>query len=319
MKIKTAGNGFIAGLFLLGTVIIVASSINSMRTDLAQDIWLEFEQDRSDRLRALIALRSELGYGGMIHRFKNYILRQKKSDFEAVVSSIGGAKAALSRYKVLQLNAKENQAILLVEKTLNNYQHALNLIHKLIQQEKSETQIDDLVKINDFNTLEALKTLELETKILGGELRTIRARPLILSSLRTAMGYGGVIHNFKNYLLRDSQESYARVEVEVNNIEQLVKTYRNHKLSTTEKNALEDILKVAQSYRQNLSVIQEMSGKGQSPRAIDEIVIINDNPALEGFNNLQRAIILNNERRSKQHNDALKVVQISGKVIFISP
>jgi len=316
MKIKSAGNAFIAGLFLLGAIIIVANSISSLRTSQIQDIWLEFELDRNDRLRALIALRSELGYGGMIHQFKNYILRQKKSDSETVVSSIGGAKAELNRYKLLQLNAAEERAILQIENTLDKYQNALNLIHELIQQKKTEKQIDDIVKIDDFNTLGALKALEIETHILGNEQENIRTRPLILNSLRTAMGYGGVIHNFKNYILRHSPEAYTRVQAEADNIEVLVKMYRQYKLSPIEQNALKNILMVVQSYRQNLSVIQEMSNKGNSPRNIDKVVIINDRPALEGFQSLQRAIILNNEQRAKQLNEALRIVQISGKVIF---
>jgi hypothetical protein len=316
MKIKTTCIGFISGLFLLGSIIIWASSIGISKTNQIQDIWLEFDDHRSARLRALISLRSELGYGGMIHRFKNYILRQSNNDAKAIISSIGGAKAALGQYKSLQLNADEELAIVQIENMLDAYRSALNLVDEQIQQQKTAKQIDDIVKIDDTFALKALKTLAIETKIIGSGILDAHSRPLLLSSLRTAMGYGGFIHNFKNYILRHTPETLALVEAETDNIEALVDMYRKYALSTIEQKALTDILSVIQTYRNNLSIIDEMSNKGELPRTIDKVVIINDIPALEGFNNLQREIIKNNEFRAKQLNDALRVIQISGKIIF---
>jgi PAS domain S-box-containing protein len=316
MKIKTASIGFIIGLFILGSLIVGVSSISLSKTQQIQGIWLDFDSHRSDRLKALIALRSELGYGGMIHRFKNYILRQKKHDSDAILSSIGGAQSALRQYKSLQLNVTEEQAIVQIEKMLNAYQNALHQVEQLIQQNKTAKQIDNIVKIDDTSALEALKTLEVETNSIKTDIIDNQSQPLLLSSLRTAMGYGGLIHNFKNYILRHSPEAFSRVEAEVENIETLAGRYRKYKLSTIEKKALVDILSVVQIYRKNLSIIQSMSNKGELPRSIDDIVKIDDKPALEGFNSLHREIIMNNEFRAKQLNNALHVVQMSGKGIF---
>jgi PAS domain S-box-containing protein len=316
MKIKTTSIGFITGLFLLGSIIVWVSLISLSRTEQIQGIWLEFEEIRNDRQRALIALRSELGYGGMIHRFKNYILRQRENDSKAIVSSIGGAKAALVQYKSLQLNTTEKHAIEQIEKTLDAYRKALNQVHELIQQKKTAKQIDDFVKTDDSFALEALKTLEIEIYNIDGKKLDSHSRPLLLSSLRSAMGYGGLIHNYKNYILRHSPEALARVVVDTDNIETLAKMYRQHELSMAEQKALTNILLVVQEYRKKLFIIQEMSNKGESPRAIDNVVITNDRPAIAGFNTLQREIIVNNELRAKQLNDALYVVLLSGKVIF---
>jgi len=316
MRIKTASFGFITGLFLLGSIIIGISLISQSRTNQVQGIWLEFESHRSDRLRALIALRSELGYGGMIHQFKNYILRQNQTDSKSIISSIGGAKAALVQYKYLQLNAAEKRAISHIETILDAYQTALNQINQLILQQKTAKQIDHIVRIDDSDALEALKLLELETKLINSKTFEIQRRSLLLSSLRTAMGYGGLIHNFKNYILRHSPEAFNNVIAESNRIESLVEIYRTYELSTIEKKSLSDILNIVKTYQKNLLLIQEMSIKGDLPRAIDKVVIINDALALEGFKNLYRETIKNNESRAKQLNDALQVVHTSSDIIF---
>ena len=313
MKIKTASLTFILGLFFLGSVIVWASSISLSRTSQIQEIWLEFEEHRNDRQRALISLRSELGYSGMIHRFKNYILRQNEYDSRTLTASIGGALAAIHQYKSLELNATEEQAIVKIENTLEAYRSALNQTKELIQQQKTAKQIDHIVKVDDSFALEALSLLENETHT--AELKRY-SRPLLLNSLRSSMGYGGLIHNFKNYILRHSPEEKARTIKEIDNIDELAKRYRSHELSLVEEKALTDILVVVASYRKNLPIIQQMSAEGKSPRAIDRAVFIDDSPAVDGFNILQREITINNEFRAKQLNKALRIVQKTGNIIF---
>ena len=98
----------------------------------------------------------------MIHLFKNHILRQRIDDSKAIMSSIGGAKTVLAHYKSLQHNQLEQQAISQIDKMLNAYFDALNIIDPLIQQQKTAKQIDNIVRINDLPALESLKILETE-------------------------------------------------------------------------------------------------------------------------------------------------------------
>ena len=314
MKIRTAGIGFIIGLFLLSAVVISISLISLSSTNKVQGIWLEFEDDRNDKLKALVALRSEIGYGGMIHRFKNYILRQRKSDANAVISSIGGAKAALKRYRSLQLNTSENSALLNIQNTLDAYLDALTLVHQLIQQKKTAKKIDHIVKIDDKPALKALSILETETT--PTKKKSLHSKPLLLSELRMAMGYGGLIHNFKNYIFRNSPEILAKISKDTKQVNELVVLYQQHNLSEAEKNALQNILLVIQSYEKKLSIVQHMIVEGQPARNIDKVVAVDDMPALDGFDDLQRQIILHNDYRAGQLNKALNVILLSGQGIF---
>lgn len=314
MKIRTLGISFIVGLFLLGVVVISISLISLSRTDKVQIIWQEFEDNRNDKLRALVALRSELGYDGMIHRFKNYILRQRKSDADAIISSIGGAKAALKRYRSLQLNTAEDNALLSIQNTLEAYSDALTLVQQLIRQKKTAEKIDNIVKIDDKPALKALSFLGTETS--PTTKKSIHSKPLLLSELRMTMGYGGLIHNFKNYILRSSPEALAKISKDTEQINEIVTFYRQHNLSAVEKNALQNILLVVQSYQQKLSIIQRMIIERQSARNIDKAVIVNDTPALDAFDDLQQQIILHNDYRAEQLNRALNEIQLSGQIVF---
>jgi PAS domain S-box-containing protein len=314
MKIRTLGISFIVGLFLLGVAVISISLISLSRTDKVQTIWQEFEDTRNNKLKALVALRSEIGYGGMIHRFKNFILRQRKSDADAIISSIGGARAALRRYRSLQLNVSEDSALLNIQNTLDAYSGALNQVHQLIQQKKTAEKIDHIVKIDDKPALKALSLLETETS--PTKKKNLHSKPLLLNELRMTMGYGGLIHNFKNYILRGSPEALAKIGKDTDQINALVASYQQYPLSALEQKALQDILLVAQSYEQNLAIVQRMIIEGQSARNIDRVVIVDDTPALHGFDNLQRQIIFHNNDRAEQLNKALNDIQLSGRVIF---
>ena len=144
MKIKSAGLSIIIGVILLGIIIISASAISISNADNVNDIWLGFEEERNDRLRALNLLRSEIGYGGMIHRC---------------------AKAALIQYGGLELSAEEEESLLHITNTLNEYAGALKLIEKLIEQQQTAEQIDTVVRVDDRRALDAFITLERMAKV----------------------------------------------------------------------------------------------------------------------------------------------------------
>lgn len=316
MKIKTASLNLLLGISLLGIVIVSTSAISLSKTDEIQEIWIAFEEDRNEKLNALIALRSEIGYGGMVHHFKNYILRQRKFDADAIIMNVGGAKAALKRYQSLQLSTTEERALLHIEQTLDAYRNAFDVVSELIQKNKSPMQIDEVVKIDDKPALLALKALESETGLYDITNLNNCSQPLILSELRNTMGYGGVIHHFKNYILRNSPDALAQVSAKVERIHTLVEMYQRYQLSAIEKKALQKTMMVVQAYKSKLPIIKEMHKDGASVTAIDKIVYIDDTPALDGFNDLHRQIIHSYEERANQLNNSLKVVKISGQVIF---
>nr|CRH04695.1 putative Methyl-accepting chemotaxis protein [Candidatus Magnetococcus massalia] len=118
----------------------------------------------------------------------------------------------------------------------------------------------------------------------------VASRQKLLDDLKTSFGYGGGIHNFKNYVIRWKDKHAKRADTHLNDVVSTVNAYRRLKnLSPAEKQALGKIEAVAKLYLQAIPVVaKEMSGK-TTVKAIDKIVKINDGPALEGFKVLKTA------------------------------
>jgi len=317
MRIKSASYILVLGFIFVALTLISLSLFSLSKTNDLQGDWDVFEGERNVRLNALITLRTELGYGGMIHKFKNYILRQNRADANTFLSSIGGARAALNRYKSFQLNMTEERGLLHIENTLDAYDNAISLVNELIQENKSISEIDQIVKINDTLAVEALKSLELEAGGLSQQQFMGQGRPLLLSKLRTLMGYGGLIHHFKNNVLRNTAETLKLAQQEANAIRELIKQYKHQKLNNIEVRSLQKINHTVTQYQQKLVDIQQLHREGNTIKEIDKAVAIDDTLALEALTDLHRQLISQNEERAQYFSDNLKIVSLSGKVIFL--
>ncbi len=72
MKLSTRISALV-GLCIITLVIIGVASIASLRH--VQSDWNEYHSIVQAKQANLMLIRSEMGYGGGIHVFKNYILR----------------------------------------------------------------------------------------------------------------------------------------------------------------------------------------------------------------------------------------------------
>ena len=107
-------------------------------------------------------LEYQLGYGGAIHHFKNYVLRGADNyytlaleKFLAIESLMG---ELLSRGNLTRQHRDDLAAI---ERTTHGYMEYLALIERLIRMQRPVQQIDLAVKINDgpaFNALTRIRS-----------------------------------------------------------------------------------------------------------------------------------------------------------------
>ncbi|MCG8429122.1 MAG: methyl-accepting chemotaxis protein, partial [Chromatiales bacterium] len=110
----------------------------------------------------------------------------------------------------------------------------------------------------------------------------------LLFEIREAVGYGGAIHQFKNYVLRGKDKQYAAFN---QRYESLSKTLRAYKalpdITTKERQAIDDIAEVFAKYRRALDSVKSHVANGLPPREIDNLVKISDGPAVKGLTTLQ--------------------------------
>lgn len=110
------------------------------------------------------------------------------------------------------------------------------------------------------------------------------AREEALLHIRANAGYGAMIHNFKNYVLRGQEKYYGRIVENHNNIQKSIAEYRAiGSITAEEKKALQDIEGVYQRYRDETDRVAGFVKQGFTAEQIDKQVKISDGPAVQGL------------------------------------
>ena len=111
----------------------------------------------------------------------------------------------------------------------------------------------------------------------------------VLPDLHHALGMGGLIHNFKNYVLRGEPEYVEQVHSSHRNavtiMEQLLATPG---VSNSDRTALAEIRRVTDRYLESLPTVTRMLSEGHDTRSIDAAVKIDDTPIEAALEKLGR-------------------------------
>ncbi len=109
-------------------------------------------------------------------------------------------------------------------------------------------------------------------------------------NIKSSLGYGGFIHNFKNYVLRGQSKYYERL---VQNYKDLIK-YLDHLeassfLTDLDHQDIAVIRDTIEKYRDAAEKIKPLVESGKSVSFIDGVVKIDDTPAIGAFKKLDRS------------------------------
>lgn len=111
----------------------------------------------------------------------------------------------------------------------------------------------------------------------------IARESVALSDLYRHMGYGGVIHSFKNYVLRGDdqalQEAYHSHQYVVDHFDEYRAVFYEPEL----EEEFNIIMGVLGQYMSNIEVVREMRKEGARPEEIDAAVKIDDAPAIRSL------------------------------------
>ena len=311
MNIASSVKIYIASIAIGGAVIISAAGFSLYKASDIHSAWQGFDENRSDRNRALLALRKQIGFGGMIHHFKNYLLRKNLENKKQVYLSLGGAKASLERYKILNLIDDEINAINIIEDTLSAYEVALTVIDKKFYEGKSIREIDSVVKVNDDGALKALDMLSKVNGLNGFS----ESKSFLLSGIRKELGYGGMIHFYKNYILRSDIKFRDKAKNNLDNALVFIDKYSTKNLSVFETDKLNILTQQLNKYGHNLTIIDGLILKKLDPIEIDQYVKINDEPIFESLNKLEQKTIIQLENRAVDVETSISFIVYSSKFI----
>lgn len=108
-----------------------------------------------------------------------------------------------------------------------------------------------------------------------------------ISSIRGHLGYGGIIHNFKNYVLRRDEIYFHRVDSQIHQFNEVVDAFLGQTRNEAERKALLELQATIGLYSRNLQVAQQAIQKGRGTAAVDALVRIDDSAAKQALADLE--------------------------------
>jgi PAS domain S-box-containing protein len=205
MKISNVGNK--QHLAVLGcTVVVLLVSISWGASTVVQikhmsQLWDE-ELSRTEEINASFRqITSLLGYGGLIHNFKNQILRRDNTYHLQVSEDYGLLIAQLALLETLLRRQEEFREAFIIRQAVEEYYAKSTLAVGLIDEGKTSNEIDGLVQVSDDNAIAAIQSLAImsnETRVLAiSEAKAETQQTLIVVMLGALLllpiGAGGVV------------------------------------------------------------------------------------------------------------------------------
>jgi len=269
---------------------ILIEQANPIKSDMFRSISLMIDSEKHhvpdsvQKISILTALRASMGYGGMIHNFKNYVLRGTDKAHQAFEESIKKSRSFLDEYIKYPMSDEELLAVDIISQVITHYSENSMLI-KVVENEGNTPELtDSLVKVDDSTAIEALTFLD------NVNASATSGKQQIASKIRALLGYNGFIHHYKNYLLRKTPKRKMQAETALDEVVKVINLYRLQNLTSSERSALQDLERVVKSYR----IVLEKAGKlvlnGADARTIDRSVRIDDQPALKALAFIDQSI-----------------------------
>lgn len=159
-------------LFLLVAILAgVASAFLYSRLNQINQHWTTFAQETARKQYLVSQLKSEFGYGGAIHLFKNYVLRGQDKYLTRFEAAYQRAQAALREYRAKDTTAEELAYLKTIERTYALYAKNLKMTAEKWREGLTPREIDKLVKIDDGPALKSFSALEesLSQQVENGE------------------------------------------------------------------------------------------------------------------------------------------------------
>ena len=164
-RMKTAGTWMSLVLAVVALFIVAVSIRVFLDSYQLGQTWRSFEKGPGSKSDTLGDLQGSLGYGGVIHQFKDFVLQRDMTRVAKAGRKVDDAYRAIDIYIDLGVNDREQRALDDLRGTVGAYATALQDATLLAQQGASAEEIDRAVKIDDAAALAALDVLSEELRL----------------------------------------------------------------------------------------------------------------------------------------------------------
>ena len=230
---KTSAAVLAAGLVLVTIVVTgLCLGVQTRRQFIEiSDGWSGFAEE-ADRKGAIIsAIRGHLGYGGIIHTFKNYVLRQDDVYLGQLLHQLERFDEATEDYLELPILEPERAAVLAIVDTMNVYRGKIDTAIAAAEAGWTAEQTDALVRVDDTSAIAGLRDLEAiwqakrteQSERLIGAVERGRGligvgfaamALLVLASLALAVAFWTILKQMRDTMGQLSEELVAREKLE---------------------------------------------------------------------------------------------------------
>ncbi len=142
-------------IILTVTIAVAVMNFNDVKNG-----WNSYVDVVQEKRHYLLDIHASMGYGGAIHEFKNYILRNDIQHFNRFLDKTSQIEADVNNYRASgSISDTERIALTKISEKVRIYQEAASKAKSLFDEGKSATQIDGFTEINDKPFLDALANL----------------------------------------------------------------------------------------------------------------------------------------------------------------
>jgi len=271
-----------------GVFVIYSAFAISSANSKAEQFWTEYQDISSVRASAYNSIVQALGYGELVHQYNTYILRKDERRLPKIRVSIGKVHAAISQYTKTVLTPPERSALRDIRSVVRLYARNINKARRLARDAYSSRQIVKVASVDDAPAIAGLAVLRQEVIAHKLQDKDRIGRVELLAEFHRALGFGGMIHTYQSYILRQDKKQVVRARAAIKEVETAIDRYRGFSLAPAEDLALNSLLKVVQEYKVNLEKAVKLVADDMAPEEIDWKLKVDDAPALSALRILQR-------------------------------
>ena len=173
----------------LAVTAISFTQFNSLKK--VESVWQSHLEVAVQRQSLLAEIKSQFGYGGFIHNFKNHVLRGQSKYVDRFEKNKKAMMAAIEGLERLSNDATEKQAIADIRMVAEKYIAAIHVSARLHGEGKTPQEIDKVVKINDGPAFKAFAVIEEIANTLEADSETTMQDTL--GSLKSYVGASLVV------------------------------------------------------------------------------------------------------------------------------
>lgn len=337
-------------LIVLGAIpVILLALISIINFNMIEDEWESYVEVVYQKEEHLTNILSLMGYGGYIHSFKNYVLRNEEKFFDVSEEKYNQLVSEFDSYELVgQLSETEKKSLEMLREMVEVYHNQLLKTQSLIKEGKTPIEIDNIVKVTDKPYLEALDKLKAEIKGVTNNKKNEISKLVIILNIVVVLFLIGSLLDFlfltlwigRNLLksIKSFIDTYEKgmngdltVRMEVNDSKDEFNTMAKHynsfmellnKIMNELKNSIEgtkDIsFKLQQSSEKSSSALMQIksniSGMRSKVETLDNEINSANNSAIEVQSFISNVVDLISSQASAINQSSASVEEMSASI-----